>query len=403
MAISRTQLFLTCSVWASFALESGLGLGRIGAYRPTTEAAWKTASAPNTVSDAHYWLSAITIVLAVLNVFWLLWSGKISRDNRWLWWGGIGALGVALAFQMTGNLLPFSDHDARTAFAEASIASGVPGLGEQLRTLTLAGSEVGAATLDRWYLAHRIVLPIALLLLAVPVLRSLRGAATIRTWLAALIPGLLAFALAAGLEAPHGVPAGADDFAAGGARPMWYVLPLHAALLQFESWSPTLGWVGAVLAPLVLGVALASLPLMIKGERPASTVGKLLAILGVVCLGLAVASAGSRVQMPHVAEPAFSDVTKPPAADTPIDPVLQAIGEKLFETAKCITCHRLGKRGDATIGPVLDGIGTRRPDPDFYLLLFRDPEAAGAPRMPKMSDLSQEQMRALAEYLRSQK
>src|SRR5437016_2456592 len=105
------------------------------------EATWRAAT------SMHYWLSAMFIVIAGLIVVIMVWECCYSANTRGYWWAALLIAVFTLAIQMTGNLLPLSAHDVRTANIEASIAGGMQSIGDSLMSAALGGNELGQATL----------------------------------------------------------------------------------------------------------------------------------------------------------------------------------------------------------------------------------------------------------------
>lgn len=98
----------------------------------------------------------------------------------------------------------------------------------------------------------------------------------------------------------------------------------------------------------------------------------------------------------------------PRAAENPIDEQLAEVGEGLFKTKTCSTCHAFGKR---ITGPDLAGVTQRRSEtwmeqqilhPDVMTKtdpISRDLLAKYATQMPNLM-LKQEEAKALIEYIK---
>ena len=72
-------------------------------------------------------------------------------------------------------------------------------------------------------------------------------------------------------------------------------------------------------------------------------------------------------------------------------------GRALFEEKGCIGCHSLGGKG-GTVGPALDEVGKRR-NPDWIVAHFRNPQAVTPGSVMPQFDFTDEQIRALTEFL----
>ena len=66
-----------------------------------------------------------------------------------------------------------------------------------------------------------------------------------------------------------------------------------------------------------------------------------------------------------------------------------------------VDAARVGDEGEALVGPNLATVGSRQPDPDWFVNMLRDPSAHERSRMPSFGHLPDDELRALAEYLRS--
>lgn len=87
-------------------------------------------------------------------------------------------------------------------------------------------------------------------------------------------------------------------------------------------------------------------------------------------------------------------------SSTALDAALVAKGKTTFGEAGCKNCHSIGKEG-GQIGPDLTHVGAEHTDVQFYLELFADPAKMGKKNMPSFAHLPAEDLRALAEYMRS--
>src|SRR5205823_15104467 len=97
------------------------------------------------------------------------------------------------------------------------------------------------------------------------------------------------------------------------------------------------------------------------------------------------------------------NATKPTTATASLDPALVEKGKTLFANNGCAGCHKVGGQGGA-VGPPLDGVGTRQPDPDWQVRHLKDPGAVvKGSTMPPYKQLSDADLKALASYLLSLK
>ncbi len=407
---SSLAAMLGFGVWVLLGTLAVSGIALATQYAPiaggahASVVAMRDSPVHSFLCDYHYYGSGVAIALAAVNLAFLLWAGRYGRPDRWLWWGALGALIITMLAQVTGNLLPFSQHDVRTAFAEGGIAAQTPLIGPTLRAIAIGGEAVGQETVDRWYFAHRFVAPLLLVLLAFPAIRSLRREGLkSKLWWAILVPAAIAAAGALIVSGPLGNAALPSDLATGATRPMWYVLPMHALLDTLGGINPSMGWIGAMLVPGLAVTGLMMLPILVRKSAEGAAFGRIAVLFGSVLLILAIITYGDRVQGPFADEPTFdAPRAAPEPTQTPNLPLAEQ-GKLIYDANKCSSCHAIGGAGSATAGPNLAGVGSRRPNVEELMDLVRDPQAFGIQTMPAYSALSLSELRALAEYLSSLK
>lgn len=404
LKVPRAVAALLGGAWLLVGLQVFTGVALSGQYKPGLEAAHASVEAISRsstwgfVAGFHYWASAALIVSVGVACLWMLLSGAVRRDTKSLWWCALVLLVLVVGLQITGNALPASQHDVRTVNIEAGIIGGVPGSGPALRSIVLGGDQFAQATLDRWYGLHRVALTAGVLLFTLlGLLVSKRMAVKIPVLGALAIP-VVAILLTAAFGLPLGARAGEEDFAAMGANPMWYVYPNHAMLVLFGKMSPGAQWIGAILVPLVGLVALLLLPVFSKDGKA----GKWIGGLGMLCIVIVCGLAGTPVQSPFT-EPTFREEMAQTDGFGEIDEALAGRGELAFDREGCLSCHRVGARGQSDAGPNLAGVGSRQADPQWYVELLKDPASKNRSTMPAFDDLPEKDLRALAEYLRSLK
>lgn len=380
-------------------------------YTPTIESAHQSVSTMNSslfwnhVAGVHYFASGLGILTGYVFLVGSLFYGGIKWENRYVFWSGILLVLIFYVGQISGNLLPLSQHDARTAVAEAEIASGLPIVGRAVYEQMLVGDRVSDSTLTRWYQFHGWGTFLLGVLLLTLVFRSLKNKITLK-----LIFGSVFITISASLilsvffhGAPLGEPATEYDLTSSNARPMWYVLPAHASLMVVENINPGLGWIGAIVLPSLFILFLMSIPFFAKRhERLTIIFSKLVSLIIVFCLILVWASYGKSVKNPF-REPPLETFTKKSKTSSPIDEDLLRKGRQVFIDANCMMCHKVGDEGEENLGPNLGSIGDKYTEPDWYIEMLPDPPSKGLHRMPSFDDLSSESLRAIAEYLRSLK
>lgn len=335
----------------------------------------------------HNWGASAMVVLVLAHMVRVFAMGayKFPREANWVL--GVALFFIVLGFGFTGYLLPWDQRAYWATQVGASIAGTAPVVGGALAKLLKGGSQLGAATLTRFYAFHVLWLPlfVGILLLVhlsmvirqgiAPRTRALEDGAPPRTsdssyeayyrnayaatkrsgvrfWpdviskdivaslVVVVVIALLALTFGASLEPP------ADPTDSSYVpRPEWYFLPFFQLLKLFPgSMESTI----AVGVPLLLFTALVGLPFFDRNSRRNllhRPVG--LASL-VVLLGGSALLIGASVRD---VQPTIAPETGKPLTSA------ERAGRALFQR-QCQGCHLVGKTGGDE-GPKLTEIGAR--------------------------------------------
>lgn len=338
-----------------------------------------------TIRAIHHWGSSAMVVLVLAHMIRVFTMGayKYPREANWIL--GVVLLFLVLGFGFTGYLLPWDQRAYWATQVGTSIAGTAPGIGDALAKVLKGGTQLGAATLTRFYAFHVLWLPLLLgslvlvhLALVIrqgiaPRPRALEEGAPARTGDPAyrgyyatayagtkragvrfwpdvigkdVVTSLVVVAAIVGLALAYGAPleSPADPTDSSYVpRPEWYFLPFYQLLKLVPG---SLESTVAVGVPLLLVVALLGLPFFDRNShrnllhRPVS-LASLTFLLGGTALLL---GAAVRDVQPTIA----------PETGKPLSSVERA-GRALFER-QCSTCHVVaGKGGDE--GPELTDIG----------------------------------------------
>ena len=348
----------------------------------------------------HRWGASLMVVLVLAHMIRVFSMGayKYPREINWLL--GVALFFLVLGFGFTGYLLPWDQKAYWATQVGTSIAGTTPLIGGGLAKLLKSGSQLGAATLTRFYAFHVLWLPslLGLLILAHLALVVRQGiaprsaalevgaprrtsdpeyeryyasayAATkrggVRFWpdiigkdvavSALVVVAILVLAITLG--APLEPPADPTDTSYV-PRPEWYFLPFYQLLKLFPG---SLESTIAVGVPVLLVIALVGLPFYDRGStrnlvhRPVSLVAITLLLGGsAFLLGAAVRDV----------QPTVAPETGKPLASA------ERAGRALFER-QCQSCHVVaGKGGDQ--GPELTEIGAHH-SPAWLHSFVEDP------------------------------
>ncbi|MEW6322173.1 MAG: cytochrome b N-terminal domain-containing protein [Acidobacteriota bacterium] len=235
------------------------------------------------VRGLHVWGASFLVVAAGIHLLRVFLFGSFKAPREVTWLTGVLLLLLILAFSLSGYLLPWDQKAYWATTVTLNIAASTPLVGDLLAAVLRGGAELGALTLGRWYAAHVLLLPAAIVVFVVAHILLLRrhgvsGPITpvdgpvVRffPWhvvkdtvmMAAVFALLLTFALL--------WPAHLDEIADPAdatyvPRPEWYFLALFELLKYFPG---PLEPIGTLLVPgLIVGFLLAVPFLDRGGER----------------------------------------------------------------------------------------------------------------------------------------
>ena len=336
----------------------------------------------------HRWGASAMVVLVLAHMIRVFSMGayKYPREVNWIL--GVFLFFVVMGFGFTGYLLPWDQKAYWATQVGTSIAGTTPVIGGLLVKLLKSGSQLGAATLSRFYAFHVLWLPLLFgVVIAVHLALVIRQgiaprtkalevgappktsdatypgyyreayAATkrggVRFWpdvvgkdiIASFLVVLVLLLLALTFGAPLESPADPTDTSYV-PTPEWYFLPFYQLLKLFPgSMESTI----AVGVPLLLVIALLGLPFFDRGSRrnlrhrPAA-IAALTFLLGGSALLI---GASARDVQPAIA----------PETGKPLSSAERA-GRALFQR-QCASCHVVGKDKGGDKGPELTAIGAR--------------------------------------------
>ena len=117
------------------------------------------------IRGLHHWGASAMVVLCVLHMLRVIFSGAYKFPREVTWWTGVVLLVVVIGFGFTGYLLPWDQKAFWATTVGTRIAGVTPFIGDVLLRLLRGGEELSAVTLARFYGIHVWVLPASLLLL----------------------------------------------------------------------------------------------------------------------------------------------------------------------------------------------------------------------------------------------
>lgn len=115
--------------------------------------------------NVHHWSGNLLVVVSVLHLLRVFFTGGHRRPRSTNWIVGIIMLLLLLGANFTGYLLPWDQLAFWAITVGTSILTYIPLVGEFLSRLILGGPEVGAATLLNFYALHISFIPISIVML----------------------------------------------------------------------------------------------------------------------------------------------------------------------------------------------------------------------------------------------
>jgi ubiquinol-cytochrome c reductase cytochrome b subunit len=321
----------------------------------------------------HHWGASAMVLLVVAHMIRVFSMGayKYPREMNWLL--GVGLLFIVLGFGFTGYLLPWDQKAYWATQVGTNIAGTTPLIGGFLVSLLRGGSQLGAATLARFYSLHTLLFPIllggiVLLHLALvirhgiaPMPKILEDGSPARTddpaygefyedrysqakhpdvrfspdiivkdIVVATVVILVLVLLAKFVGAPLESPADPTD-AAYVPVPEWYFLPFYQLLKLVPG---SLEAAVAVGVPAVIVLVLLLLPFL---DRRSTRSLRHRPLAGVVLVGM-LASTGLLL---GAAVRSNAGIKKAPEFGRPLTSIERA-GRALFKAQNCGACHAIG-------------------------------------------------------------
>jgi ubiquinol-cytochrome c reductase cytochrome b subunit len=156
----------------SFIVQVVTGVALAFAYVPSTEHAYSSldfitnqAFLGSVVRGMHFWgaTAMVLLILAHMTRVFLFGSFKFPREISWL--SGSLLLLLTLAMAFTGQLLRWDQDSFWGIVVLAEQVGKTPLIGPLLAQLSIAGQQVGAATLTRFFATHVFLIPAGIFLL----------------------------------------------------------------------------------------------------------------------------------------------------------------------------------------------------------------------------------------------
>ena len=117
------------------------------------------------VRGVHFWSANLLVVMIVLHMARVFWTGSYRAPRELNWMVGIIMLLIVLAFSLTGYLLPWDTKAYWATSVTIKIAASAPLVGGLTETVLQGGPTLGPNTLQRFFTVHVFILPALIVLL----------------------------------------------------------------------------------------------------------------------------------------------------------------------------------------------------------------------------------------------
>ena len=148
------------------------GLLLMFAYTPSPDEAYQSILVLGTqvwfgqlIRNLHHWSANLFIITAGLHLLRVFYTGAFRAPRQFNWQLGVVLLLLVAVANFTGYLLPWDQLAYWATTVGTNLIAYFPG-GEAIRRLVLGGYEVGAATLNNFYVLHVALIPLAIFMVA---------------------------------------------------------------------------------------------------------------------------------------------------------------------------------------------------------------------------------------------
>ena len=390
-----------------FGLQAITGMFLAFYYVPSPEHAYDTVQYIQEevwfgwfVRGLHHWGASAVMLAIGLHMLQVFLDGAYKPPREIMWIVGICLLLITLAFGFTGYLLPWDQNAYWATQVGINMAGGVPFIGDFIVRVLRGGETLGALTLSRFFAIHVLVLPAIIMggiMVHLFILRRVGPAGphdeqkaklnsetfyprqVYMDAVVMLVVFLIVSTLAFTVEFPLADKADPSDHTFIPV-PEWYFLFYYEFLkIVPGALEPLATWV----LPALFILALFLLPFVDRNPQrnPSSrlmTIGVGITFVSVVFVLLGIS---------------LRDLYAVPKKDPAV-----VRGEELVQENGCKTCHRIHGDG-ANVAPDLSFVADRRPDREWHIRHFKDPQSVSPGSFMPKFPLTDEQLNDLTSYI----
>ena len=404
LCIGSATLFL-------FVLQAVTGMFLAVYYAPTPDHAYDSVRFIETqvtfgafVRGLHHWGASGMVVAIGLHMLQVFLYGAYKPPRELMWMVGVVLFLLVMAFAFTGYLLPWDQTAYWATQVGINMVGTVPLVGDFLVRVLRGGETLGALTLSRFFAVHVLFLPaltVACIALHLFILRRVgpagpwsedRAALGSETFYprqvymdAVVILGVFLVIATLALTVPFPLTDKANPSDTSFVPvPEWYFL-FYYELLKYVHGplEPVATWILPALFVLVLlfWPFIDRNPARHPSSRPVAIGAG--AVFLVVVFSLLGISLKNLYAVPRV------------------DPAV-AHGKEIYAKYGCSGCHRIHGEGGA-VGPDLSYVGEVRPEREWHLRHFRDPQSVSPGSIMPKFPLTEQELNDLTSYMLSLK
>ena len=352
------------------------------------------------VRGLHHWGASAVMLAIGLHMLQVFFDGAYKPPREMMWIVGVCLLLIMLGFGFTGYLLPWDQNAYWATQVGINMVGTVPFVGDFLILVLRGGETLGALTLSRFFAIHVLILPaiiMAGIMLHLFILRRVgpagphdekqanRGSETFyprQVFMDAVVMlgvFVIVASLAFTVEFPLADKADPSDHSFIPV-PEWYFL-FHYELLKMAPGplAPVVTWV----LPSLFFLVLLLLPFIDRNPQRKPAARRTTLAGGFTFLVIMFTLLGISLR----------DLYAVPKKDPAV-----ARGEALVGKFGCKTCHQIHGDG-AAVAPDLSYVADRRPEREWHLRHFRDPQSVSPGSFMPKFPLNDQQLNDLTSYI----
>lgn len=115
------------------------------------------------IRSVHSWSANLMVFAVFTHMFSAFFMKAYRKPREFGWWSGLVLLGTLLLFGFSGYLLPMDELSYFATKVGLQIPSMIPGVSHLVTDLVQGGTQVGEATVQRFFALHAVILPLLFL------------------------------------------------------------------------------------------------------------------------------------------------------------------------------------------------------------------------------------------------